>query len=164
MTPLFSYLAMRWLTSATERFSILAMFSRDSVALACKILNSSSIIHLKMRIAVENSGFRRLGRAECKSGEKSGLDPDGAEGHGARLVQKSSCQNGSSLKSPWTIGLSGNMSRGPTANALMRTRLATFVGMRAVVETALSHLPSVRSGTVRGVDRKLSIHSNKLPR
>ena len=32
-------------------FSIFAMFSRDSVALACKIFNSSSIIHLGVSIA-----------------------------------------------------------------------------------------------------------------
>ena len=43
--------ALIHLTSATEMFSILAMFSRDSVALACKIFNSSSIIHLVVRCA-----------------------------------------------------------------------------------------------------------------
>jgi hypothetical protein len=53
---------MRWFTSATEMFSIFAMFSRDSVALACKIFNSSSIIHLAFIFSVLAAGAvsRRL--------------------------------------------------------------------------------------------------------
>src|SRR6266567_7808877 len=70
------------------------------------------------------------------------------------IRQNSSFQNIGSLNSPCFCGLPGGQALpGPTSKALIWMRFATSLGISVVVAMTLSHLPRVRSGTVRGVDK-----------
>ena len=84
-------------------------------------------------------------------------EPSYASVYWGLIRQNSSFQNIASLISACFCGLSaGKALPGPTSKALIWMRFATSLGMSAVVAMTFFHLPRVRSGMVRGVDKKRS--------